>query len=426
MTPNAAVPACGACGARRLAPRSVFRLARSQPVFAADHDEAQLLGDLGGGEEVRRQVVRRRVDQLGEGGEYGFHHQVGHQVDPFVVQLRHAVDQFEVGGQVVGDALAQGGDGLAHRLRAAVLLAGEEEELAPVGEHRVKEDAHRGFDDAAQLELVLADDALGASREDPSPAAAGRYRAAFRAIDADSNQYLAVMTEDGAVVGTLQITFITGLSRQGSTRAIIEAVRIASHRRGGGLGHRLMRWAIEECRERGCASVQLAADRSRLDAHRFYESLGFVATHMGYKLGLSEGVKFCYHALALDEARQAFRPTRLRGANSLEVWFRGVHSDVGGGNDNHALNDITLRWMLHKAIASGLPMKADCVAASCTRANVEGKVSDNFDPIRNRAREPKADDRFHYTVSARARHVNPPDPCTRETEILETKPWVPA
>ena len=147
----------------------------------------------------------------------------------------------------------------------------------------------------------------------------------------------------------------------------------------------------------------------------------FNRINLGYKLGLSKGVKTCYHALALDEARQAFRPTRVKGG--CEVWFRGVHSDVGGGNDNHALNDITLRWMLSKAIASGLPMAADCVATSCTRASIDGKIGDNFDPIRNRAREPKADDRFHYTVAARQKHVNPPDPCARETELLETQMW---
>ena len=100
-----------------------------------------------------------------------------------------------------------------------------------------------------------------------------------------------------------------------------------------------------------------------------------------------------------------------------------MHSDVGGGNNNHALNDITLRWMLRKAIASGLPMAPDCIATSCTRANIDGKVGDNFDPIKNRAREPKADDRFHYTVAARQKHVNPPDPCTRETELLEAQVW---
>jgi hypothetical protein len=143
--------------------------------------------------------------------------------------------------------------------------------------------------------------------------------------------------------------------------------------------------------------------------------------NLGYKLSLPKNVLNCYHALALDESRKAFRPTRM--PESCEVWFRGVHSDVGGGNENHALNDITLRWMLNKAMASGLPMSPGCVDASCTRINAEAKIADNFDPIRNRAREPKADDRFHYTVAARARHVNPPDPCTRETEILEAKAW---
>jgi hypothetical protein len=147
----------------------------------------------------------------------------------------------------------------------------------------------------------------------------------------------------------------------------------------------------------------------------------FNRVNLGYHLGLSKGVKHCYHALALDEARQAFRPTRLRGG--CEVWFRGVHSDVGGGNDNHSLNDITLRWMLHKAMACGLPMAPSCVDLSCKRVNADGKIGDNFDPIRNRAREPKADDTFHYTVATRARHVNPPDPCTRETEQLELKLW---
>ncbi len=151
--------------------------------------------------------------------------------------------------------------------------------------------------------------------------------------------------------------------------------------------------------------------------------VNFNRINLGYKLGLSDGVKYCYHALALDEARQAFRPTRLRGRHSQEVWFRGVHSDVGGGNDNHALNDITLRWMLHKAMASGLPMSPGCVGLSCTRANAEGKISSNFDPLHGRSREPKEGDLYHYSVAARARHLNPPEPCTRENEVLEARAW---
>jgi uncharacterized protein (DUF2235 family) len=143
--------------------------------------------------------------------------------------------------------------------------------------------------------------------------------------------------------------------------------------------------------------------------------------NLGYKLGLAPAVQSCYHALALDEARQTFRPTRVRGGR--EVWFRGVHSDIGGGNDNHALNDITLRWMLRKAIATGLPMATNCVESSCTRADVSGRIGANFDPIHNRSREPKPGDFYHYSVAARTRCVNPPDPCERETELDETRIW---
>jgi uncharacterized protein (DUF2235 family) len=147
----------------------------------------------------------------------------------------------------------------------------------------------------------------------------------------------------------------------------------------------------------------------------------FNRINLGYKLGLAKAVQSCYHALALDEARQTFRPTRVRGG--CEVWFRGVHSDVGGGNNNHSLNDITLRWMLRKAIATGLPMPSDSVTTACARADANGKIGDNFDPIHNRAREPKPGDRYHYTVVGRPRHVNPPDPCERETEVSETQMW---
>jgi hypothetical protein len=143
----------------------------------------------------------------------------------------------------------------------------------------------------------------------------------------------------------------------------------------------------------------------------------FNRINLGYKLGLAKVVKYCYHALALDESRKAFRPTRVR--NGCEVWFRGVHSDVGGGNDNHALNDITLRWMLRKALATGLPMATDCVGTSCKRIDVNAKIGENFDKILSRPREPKKDDAFHYTVAARNGCVNPPDPCTRESELLE-------
>lgn len=137
--------------------------------------------------------------------------------------------------------------------------------------------------DVADIVAMLADDPLGARRENPGDP---RYAEAFASVDADPRQLLAVADLDGAVVGTLQLTFIPGLSRIGATRAQIEAVRVRADQRGAGLGQRLIRWAIDEARRRGCAMVQLTTDASRTDAHRFYERLGFTSTHVGMKLTL--------------------------------------------------------------------------------------------------------------------------------------------
>jgi GNAT superfamily N-acetyltransferase len=133
---------------------------------------------------------------------------------------------------------------------------------------------------------MLADDALGATREsfgDPLP---GFYYDAYEAIDSDPNQELVVADSGGAAVGTLQLTFLPGLSHRGAWRAQIEAVRVDSSMRGSGLGSRLFRWAIERARGRGCRMVQLTSDKSRGDAIRFYRGLGFEATHEGMKLHL--------------------------------------------------------------------------------------------------------------------------------------------
>ncbi|MFE0016911.1 GNAT family N-acetyltransferase [Mesorhizobium sp. NPDC059054] len=140
--------------------------------------------------------------------------------------------------------------------------------------------------DVTAIVAMLADDMLGSSREDISEPLADSYLRAFEAIDADPNQLLAVMTEAGRVVGTLQLTFIAGLSRRGSLRGQIEAVRVARDRQSAGLGQKMIDWAVGQCRERGCAIVQLTTDRNRHDAHRFYERLGFKQTHFGYKIDL--------------------------------------------------------------------------------------------------------------------------------------------
>lgn len=138
--------------------------------------------------------------------------------------------------------------------------------------------------DLPAILALLADDALGAGREAPNDIAP--YQVAFAAIEADPAQLLAVADDDGRVVGTLQLTLIPGLARACALRGQIEAVRVARDRRGSGLGRAMMEWAIAECRDRGCALVQLTSDRARADAHRFYDGLGFTASHLGYKLDL--------------------------------------------------------------------------------------------------------------------------------------------
>ncbi|RAJ66486.1 N-acetylglutamate synthase-like GNAT family acetyltransferase [Streptomyces sp. Amel2xB2] len=139
-------------------------------------------------------------------------------------------------------------------------------------------------DDVPALVAMLADDHLGAQRE--SPDQPGVYREAFARIDADPNQHLMVAERDGRAIGTLQLTVIPGLSRRGSTRALIEAVRVHADARGDGLGTRLVQWAIDEARALGCVLVQLTSDATRIEAHRFYERLGFEASHLGFKMQL--------------------------------------------------------------------------------------------------------------------------------------------
>ncbi|WAI81838.1 MULTISPECIES: GNAT family N-acetyltransferase [Achromobacter] len=141
-------------------------------------------------------------------------------------------------------------------------------------------------EDLPHIVAMLADDELGATREDTSVPLNPGYTAAFAAITQDSNQFLAVVEQGQDLVGCLQLSFIPGLSRLGLWRGQIESVRIASSARGQGLGHAMFKWAIEQCRAQGCGLVQLTTDRARPDARRFYESLGFKASHDGMKLNL--------------------------------------------------------------------------------------------------------------------------------------------
>ncbi|GAA1957971.1 GNAT family N-acetyltransferase [Kitasatospora viridis] len=139
-------------------------------------------------------------------------------------------------------------------------------------------------EDIPAIVALLAEDAKGVTRETPNDLTP--YHAAFDRLAADPNQHPTVAERDGEVVGTLQLSVIPGLSRAGTTRTIIEAVRIKESERGNGLGTQLIQWAIEESGRLGAGLVQLTSDSSRADAHRFYERLGFTGSHVGFKLQL--------------------------------------------------------------------------------------------------------------------------------------------
>ncbi|MGV9212027.1 GNAT family N-acetyltransferase [Micromonospora sp. RB23] len=138
--------------------------------------------------------------------------------------------------------------------------------------------------DLSAVIALLADDVLGKARDFTQVDEA--YERAFADISGDPRNFLIVAEQDGELVGCLQITYIPGLGRHGAERSLIESVRVRSDLRGQGLGRELMVWAIDQARQRGCALVQLTTDKSRTDAHRFYLSLGFKASHEGMKLPL--------------------------------------------------------------------------------------------------------------------------------------------
>lgn len=147
-------------------------------------------------------------------------------------------------------------------------------------------DARR--EDVPAIVALLGDDVLGASREaDAGEADTDEaYRVAFEQIQSDPRSRLIVAEADGQVAGTLQLSLLPGLSRHGMLRAQIEGVRVAAPHRGQGLGRTMIEWAIGQARQHGCGLVQLTSDKRRHGAIRFYESLGFTASHEGLKLSL--------------------------------------------------------------------------------------------------------------------------------------------
>lgn len=140
--------------------------------------------------------------------------------------------------------------------------------------------------DVPAIVHLLAEDELGAQRERYEAPLPKSYYTAFDAIEADPNQELIVVDLEGEIVGTLQLMYLPSLSYQGGTRAHVESVRVTERLRGQGIGARMMAWAIARARQRGCHLMQLTSHKSREDAHRFYEKLGFTKSHIGMKLNL--------------------------------------------------------------------------------------------------------------------------------------------
>jgi GNAT superfamily N-acetyltransferase len=141
--------------------------------------------------------------------------------------------------------------------------------------------------DVPAIVAMLVDDEIAQDRE--IGASDVGYHRAFAAIDDDPGQLLVLVLDPaGDTVGTLQLSFIPGLSRYGATRALVEAVRVSSAVRGTGIGTRFIQWAIDYSRDRGAAMIQLTTDQRRTDAHRFYRRLGFQGSHLGMKLPLTD------------------------------------------------------------------------------------------------------------------------------------------
>jgi len=140
--------------------------------------------------------------------------------------------------------------------------------------------------DLPAIVRMLADDNLGSQREryeTPLPAV---YRSVFEQIESDPNHELIVAEQDGEVIGTLHLMFLPSLSFQGGLRAQVESVRVDKRVQNQGIGSKMMKWAMERAQQRGAHVVQLTTHKTRLDAHRFYERLGFKGSHLGMKLSL--------------------------------------------------------------------------------------------------------------------------------------------
>lgn len=140
--------------------------------------------------------------------------------------------------------------------------------------------------DLARIVELLGADDISASRPGATDVVTPSLQRAFKAIDSDPNNELVVATFEDEVIGTMQLSYIAGLSRGGAKRLLIEAVHVDGSLRGEGIGRAMIEWAHQRGRDNGCSFAQLTSDKRRSDAHRFYRSLGYEQSHEGFKLQL--------------------------------------------------------------------------------------------------------------------------------------------
>ena len=140
--------------------------------------------------------------------------------------------------------------------------------------------------DLPSIVRMLADDELGSQRERVESPLSESYYSAFEKINNDSNHELLVAERNGEVIGTLHLMFLPSVSFQGGLRAQIESVRVDKRFQSQGIGSQMMKWAMERAKQRGAHVVQLTTHNTRVDAHRFYERLGFKGSHRGMKRSL--------------------------------------------------------------------------------------------------------------------------------------------
>lgn len=142
--------------------------------------------------------------------------------------------------------------------------------------------------DLAAIVRLLMEDDLGKTREHAGDDLDARYIEAFHKIDNDPNQYLMVVEMGPEIVATCHLSVLPSLTFTGRTRLQIEAVRVAEKHRGRKIGEWMMKAAIAYGQSKGASIVQLTTNKARTDAKRFYERLGFEATHEGMKLYLPQ------------------------------------------------------------------------------------------------------------------------------------------